>query len=228
MIPSTLDKQSRRSTGAEARESLGHEPGRSHFKNRIGYYILAGFLTAAARADVVLDWTELMISAIRVEDTGPTLSTRNLAILHTALYDAFNSVERQHQPYRFYLDPPENASAEATALAAANEVMHALYPSVAGRADDLYATYVVNQPATSSLSNSLAFGARLGQMTLQSRSNDGCTTDVPYIPSDAPGQWRRTPPFFRPPLDPQWRYVRLFCLPDLDPFVPPGPPPLTS
>jgi hypothetical protein len=51
---------------------------------------------------------------------------------------------------------------------------------------------------------------------------------VPYIPSDLPGAWRRTPPFFRPPLTPQWRYVVPFCLPELESFMPPAPPALDS
>jgi hypothetical protein len=38
----------------------------------------------------------------------------------------------------------------------------------------------------------------------------------------------RTAPFFRPPITPQWRYVTPFCLTDLEPFVPPGPPSLDS
>lgn len=60
------------------------------------------------------------------------------------------------------------------------------------------------------------------------RSSDGATRQFPYIPKTEPGQWRRTPPFFRPPLDPQWRYVRLFGVADRERFVAPPPPPLDS
>lgn len=49
---------------------------------------------------------------------------------------------------------------------------------------------------------------------------------MPYIPSSAPGQWQRTPPFFRPPLTPHWRQVDPFCQPDIEPFVPAPPPAL--
>ena len=190
--------------------------------------LFAHFMVTTARADVILDWTELMLDAIRADNTGPTLSTRNLAIFHTAIYDAVNSIERTHQPYRFLSDPPLNASAEAAAVAAAYEVMRSLYPPLQARAEDLYVTYVVTAAATLALTNGLVFGAAIGSQALESRSADGSSTTVPYIPSDLPGQWRRTPPFFRPPLDPHWRYVDLFCLPEVDPFVPPGPPALTS
>jgi hypothetical protein len=187
----------------------------------VGSLMIAGQST---RANVVLDWNALAIDAIRNDDTGPTLSTRNLAILHTSIYDAVNSIQRTHQPYRFQVDPSGNASIEGAAVAAAYEVMTSLYPSFKARADALYLTYLDGVPPTPDLTNGIAVGRQVAQLTLESRADDGSQTDVPYIPSDAPGQWRRTPPLFLPPLTPQWRYVTPFCLPDIDPFVP-GPPP---
>lgn len=200
-----------------------------HFLPLFAVFLL--FLASAGprvSADAVLDWDDLMLDGIRIDTTGPTLSTRNLAILHAAMYDAVNSIVRTHQPYQFLLAPPAGADPEAAATAAAYEVMKALYPGLSGRADDLYATGVAALPATPATTNSLAFGAEVGRRTLASRAADGANTDVPYIPSDAPGQWRRTPPFFRPPLTPQWRHVTLFALPDKEPFMPPPPPALDS
>src|SRR5436189_6179963 len=81
----------------------------------------------AVQADVILDWNALMIEAIRSDNSGPTLSSRNLAILHTAIYDAVNSIDRTHQPYKFLLDAPPGTSAEAAAVGAASEIMTVLY-----------------------------------------------------------------------------------------------------
>ena len=182
----------------------------------------------AAESNVVLDWNALMLDAIRLDDTGPTLGSRNLAILHAAIYDAVNSVERTHQPYRLELDAPLGTSAAAAAVAAGYEVMLALYPPLRARTDALYESCVATAPANEALTNGLALGQAVAREMLAWRSADGSSTDVPYSPSDAPGQWRRTPPFFRPPLTPQWRYVTLFCLTDIEPFVAPGPPPMDS
>jgi hypothetical protein len=82
------------------------------------------------RADVILDWDASMLGCICVDTTSPTLSSRNLAILHTAIYDAVNSITCTHQPYAFQLETPANASAEAAAVVAAYEVTTALYPSL--------------------------------------------------------------------------------------------------
>jgi hypothetical protein len=185
-------------------------------------------LGAQASADVILDWNAVAIDCIRTDNTGPTLSTRNLAILHTAIYDAVNSITRTGQPYRFQIDAPSGASAEAAAVAAAHEVLLDLYPSYEIWAEDLYSNCLASAPAGETLTNGLSVGHQIAQMALDSRRSDGSTTDVPYIPSDAPGQWRRTPPFYRPPVTPQWGYVDPFCLPALDPYIPEPPPALDS
>ncbi len=185
-------------------------------------------VAARLDADAILDWNALMIDAIRVDNSGPTLSSRNLAILHTAMYDAVNSVLRTHQPYRWQLSSPPGTSPEAAAVGAAHVVMKTLYPSFGAPADDLFSTYVAGTGSSESLTNGVTLGIQVAQQTIESREADGSQTDVPYIPSDAPGQWRRTPPFFRPPLTPQWRYVTPFCLPDLESFLPPPPPALDS
>lgn len=200
-------------------------------KFRIGpgiLWIVLLLSTGKVFADPVLDWTALALDCIRADNTSPTLSTRNLAILHTAIYDAVNSITRTHQPYRFQLDAPADTAVEAAAAAAAYEVMLALYPSFGSWEDSLYDEWLASVPHNSALTNGLALGRTVAERMIESRIADGSSTGVPYIPSDAPGQWQRTPPFFRPPLTPQWRYVTPFCLPNLEPFVPGPPPPLDS
>lgn len=190
--------------------------------------VLVLFPSTPAKADVILDWNTLALDCIRNDNTGPTISTRNLAIFHTAIYDAVNSITRTHQPYQFQITAPTNCSAEAAAVGAAYEVITALYPSFTPWADDLYDDYLATATPGAALTNGLDFGWWVGLLTLDSRSADGSNTEVPYIPSNLPGQWQRTPPFFRPPLTPHWRYVDTFCLPDIEPFVPTPPPALNS
>lgn len=176
------------------------------------------------RANVVLDWNAVMMSAVRLDNTGPTLSTRNLAILHLAMYDAVNAVTGTHQAYLSRPASPPGTSVEAAAAAAGYEVLKALYPGVRARSDATFETWRAGVPDNAATSDGLVLGKAAALAILSVRAADGSATDVPYIPSNAPGAWRRTPPFFRPPLTPHWRYVRPFALPDVAPFVP-GPPP---
>jgi hypothetical protein len=190
--------------------------------------ILAILSPIFAQGDAVLDWNDLALDCVRSDNTAPTISTRNLSILNTAMYDALNSITRTHQPCLFELTAPTNCSAEAAVVAAGYEVITSLYPSYIPWANDLYDNFLSTQPPNEALTNGLNLGLRIALLTLNSRSDDGANTDLPYIPSDLPGQWQRTPPFYRPPLTPQWGELVPFCLPDIEPFIPPSPPPLDS
>jgi len=93
-----------------------------------------------AQADVVTDWNEAALNAIRAQNTSPPAASRNLAILHLAIYDAVNGIARTHEPYRAHAvgAPPASASREAAASTAAYQVMSALYPMLQTRHDTLY------------------------------------------------------------------------------------------
>jgi hypothetical protein len=189
---------------------------------RAGLGVVLG--TLALQANVVLDWNAVMMAGIRLDNTGPTLSTRNLAILHLAVYDAVTTIARTHQPYQVQAVPAPGSSLEAAAASAGYEVLKVLYPGVRARSEETFQTWLSGAPKDLSVTNGLAFGRSVALATLALRAADGAATEVPYIPSNHPGQWRRTPPFFRPPLTPHWRYVQPFAVPDIDAFVP-GPPP---
>ncbi|MBL9181075.1 MAG: vanadium-dependent haloperoxidase [Verrucomicrobiaceae bacterium] len=64
--------------------------------------------------------------------------------------------------------------------------------------------------------------------TFAERADDGASTTIHYVPSDKPGQWRRTPPNHRPPEFPHWGDVRPFVLDDAKSFRAPAPPALDS
>ena len=191
--------------------------------------LAAAWLAAAPlHANAVLEWNALMMQAIRASNTAPTLSTRNLTILHLALYDAIAAIEGTHQPYRLQPRAPAGASPRAAVAAAGREVMRALYPSFDARTEELYLFQERDFPPGPPGTDGVAVGLTAARGILAERVADGSSTTVPYIPSNEPGQWRRTPPFYRPPLDPHWRYVKLFAIPEIEPFMPPPPPALTS
>jgi hypothetical protein len=194
----------------------------------IAIVLLAGILLARSEPALLLEWNELMLDAVRTDNTGPTLSTRNLAILNAACHDGVQSVVRTHQPYRFLLDADPDLPLEAVVASAAYEVMYHLYPTLRAWTETLYAAQLERLPNTDALFQALALGRDVAFRMLHLRAADGSNTEVPYIPSAEPGAWRRTPPFFRPPFTPHWRYVEPFCVPELEPFVPGPPPPLNS
>src|SRR5215208_7622704 len=51
-------------------------------------------------ADTVLEWNEVAVEATRVARLSPNAQTRALAMVHGAVFDAVNGIERDYAPYR--------------------------------------------------------------------------------------------------------------------------------
>ena len=56
-------------------------------------------ITNQSQADEITYWNGVMLDAIRSHATPPPRSSRGLAMMHTAMYDAVNSVGQHWQPY---------------------------------------------------------------------------------------------------------------------------------
>jgi hypothetical protein len=80
----------------------------------------------------VVEWNKTLLAIVRTPKPQPASvhSTRSFAIMHAAIYDAVNSIDRTHKPYLVRLsETSRNASQEAAADAAAHDVLVALYPN---------------------------------------------------------------------------------------------------
>ena len=64
-----------------------------------GFINLASVIGIPARGDVVTDWNNAALDAIRADRTAPPIASRSLAIVHVAIYDAVNGIARTHEPY---------------------------------------------------------------------------------------------------------------------------------
>jgi hypothetical protein len=79
----------------------------------------------------VVQWNRTLLTIVRTPGAQPPTvhSTRSFAIMHAAIYDAVNAIDRTHRPYLVHLSGvTRDASQEAAAAAAAHEVLAALYP----------------------------------------------------------------------------------------------------
>src|SRR5436190_8104206 len=113
--------------------------------------LLCAFLTvikSPVSAEVITEWNSLMLDAIRNESTSPPLASRNLAILHVAIYDAVNGITRTHAPYLVSPTGLPGASTEAAGVGAAHECLDYLYPSQGAAFDAAFNAYLTNTPAT--------------------------------------------------------------------------------
>jgi hypothetical protein len=134
-------------------------------------------------------------------DPGPILDGRALAVLHAAIHDAVNGVDRRYEPYTADLSSPE-ASVEAAVAAAAREVLLALSPSQTERIEAEYVTALAEVPDGPAKNDGVILGRQSAQVNLDRRTDDGIATvnEPVYVPTGEPGDYDFTPPFDRPPL----------------------------
>ena len=185
-------------------------------------------LPSTARADVITDWNNAALNAIRVNRTAPPIASRALAILHAAMYDAINGISRTHESYMVRSDVPGSTSKQAAASAAARTVLIALFPSGASSFDALHAAVLSAIPNGPQKQRGAAWGESVAAQILVFRAND--QFDVPIAPPTGSGAgfWRPTPPGNAAYLLPQWGFVLPFVMPDGHHFRPAGPPALDS
>jgi hypothetical protein len=204
----------------------------------LSYVSLATPANGAARSAAqpvgpVVQWNRTLLSIVRTPKAQPPTvhPTRSFAIMHAAIYDAVNAIDRTHQPYVLRVSgQTRNASQDAAAAAAAHEVLVVLYPAFKVALDaDL-------QQSLASIADGRdkEAGVRLGQAVadqiLALRSNDGSDAQpIPYVFGNAPGDYQSTPSNF--PKQPQfthWSFVTPFTLKGANQFRPGPPPALTG
>ncbi len=193
------------------------------------YCALTAFLIGTvAHADVVTEWNNAALDAIRAGHTPPPIASRSLAILHVSIYDAVNGIDRTHEPYLVQSEVPASASREAAASAAAHEALVNLFPAAAGSFDTLYAAILATIPDGPHKAAGIVWGEFVASQILDARANDGWNATMLPPVGSGPGAWVPTPPAFLPYLLPQWGFVMPFAMRNRSQFRPPGPPSLDS
>lgn len=184
--------------------------------------------TFAVHADVVTDWNNAALDAIRVNRTAPPSASRGLAILHASIYDAVNGISRSHEAYLIQSAVPASASRDAAASAAAHQVLLALFPTNAGSFDALQAATLDRIPNGPRKRMGIRWGQLVATRILAARAHDGSGDPVGLPTVSGPGYWVPTPPAFAAYALPQWGFVAPFSLATSSQFRSAGPPALDS
>ena len=154
--------------------------------------------------DPIIYWNGVALEANRVSHTngkkeqiGPTLSSRALAIVHLAMYDAFAGISRNPSdpsdlpPYMPGLPKPmPGASADAAVAAAAHATLSSLFPSQKAFFDLKHQQAGLQDPG---LVEGHKFGLQVAQRLLADRKDDPDASDDGYAPSMARGRHRVDP-----------------------------------
>jgi hypothetical protein len=192
------------------------------------------FGSAAARADVVLDWNTFAVNTAVANHQTPFAQARYAAIVQLAVFEAVNAITGEYRPYLGTITAPLGASAEAAAIEAAYQVLSTYFPAsqatlTADRTNSLAAI-----PDGQAKIDGIATGDAAAAALIALRANDGSSPPQFKIPGPpVPGEWQATPScpivngvavgiFF------QWQNVTPFGIPSAGDFLLGPPPALTS
>src|SRR5438445_3845266 len=159
----------------------------------LGLSLFLLILAATVYADVVTDWNNAALEAIRVSKTPPPVAARALAILHASIYDAVNGTSRTHESYYVQSAVPASASKEAAASAAAHAVLVTLYPGMSATFDGLHSATLAAITDAPQKRSGIAWGESVAEKIIAWRAADGSDAIVSPPSSSGPGFWQPTP-----------------------------------
>jgi hypothetical protein len=193
-----------------------------------------GSIATNAPADVITDWSDVYVDAIRATGGPPCPISRSSAMLTLAMYDAVNGIALGsggfgYSPYQQNLPTPANgASRKAAASAAAHHVMTMMYGTGAATPNAELQAMFDAQLATSlrgisagAAQAGINYGTAVASNLLALRAGDGYDADSSYTPGGNAGDWMVTPDGPNvAPFSPQWGNVTPWGLQSGDQFRP--------
>ena len=200
------------------------------------------------RVDSVRHWNEIALIANALDHTpvapgenrvfgeqlGPCRTSRALAIVHIAIFDAVNAIAGGYKSYTGLSSARDDTSMDAAIAQAAHDTLVALFPSQRASFDERLDEDLSRIRDHREKRNGINLGHRAAAAILALRANDGSQHAEPrvgieYITSDEPGRWRQDPISLIPlALGALWGGVRPFVLLSADQFRAPPPPALNS
>ena len=181
-----------------------------------------------AHADIVTDWNDLTLAAIRADKTPPPMAARALAIVHAAMFDSVNGIVASHERYLVAGRPAGPASVEAAASAAARLALVRLFPAQQNGFDTAHAKALEKIANSPEKNAGVQWGEWVANAIFVARATDGGSHTIAFTPGDTPGLWKPTEPALAPALLPQWPKVTCFAMDSGPQFRPHRPPSLTS
>jgi hypothetical protein len=178
----------------------------------------------AARGDVIMDWNA-KADAIAVEKQLLNASNaRGQAMLHIAMFEAVNAIDRRYAPYRLSLSADRAASREAAAAAAAYDVLLALHPDKKADLDAALAGSLAGITENEAKSKGIELGKQAAAGIIALRTNDGSNTPEDYRPATTAGVYVPT----TIPIESTSSKIKPFAMTSASQFRAAPPPALTS
>ncbi len=181
-------------------------------------------LSQSAAADVVSDWNEKAVTFTLERKLGPPPAERVIAMVHVAMFDAVNSIERRYRPYLVQLPATPIASKEAAAATAAGSVLAAANATTQADMKSMLAVYLASIPDGAAKAEGIELGHAIAARVLAARADDGAAAPNSYRTDTPAGVYVPTATVFAP----QWPNVKPFAMTSPAQFRPVPPVALAS
>jgi len=188
----------------------------------IGAWVVVG-VPAAAAANVITDWDEkallVVTPAATLPGASPYPAQRMMGMVHAAMFDAVNSIERRYRPYLVQLPADRATSKEAAAAAAAAAVLATIDEKTAGEMKVALATYLAPIPDGTPKTDGIKLGEAVAARVVEARTNDGADAADDYRPRTTPGVYVPT----AIPISSMWPNMKPFAIANPSQFRPAAP-----
>ncbi|HEY2467244.1 MAG TPA: vanadium-dependent haloperoxidase [Terracidiphilus sp.] len=163
-------------------------------------YVLAFFvggIVFAANAgaeDPIAAWNQIAENAVRTSGHAPPVAALDFAIVHLAIYDAVESIDRQYEPYFAYV-PNASGSMSAAAAKAGHDALVFLFSGQQATLDSAYMDFLSANGINQS-DPGIEVGTQAAAAIINLRSNDGRfpqPAPPAFVGGLAIGEWRPTP-----------------------------------
>src|ERR1700730_2464600 len=156
--------------------------------------------SSAQPVNPVVQWNRTLLVIVRTPKAQPATihPTRSFAIMHAAIYDAVNAIDRNHKPYLVRLTGVSRfASQEAAADTAAHAILVTLYPNFQTTLDAQLQQLLSQIPDGADKAEGIRIGQTVADRVLALRSDDGsANAPIPFVFGSVPGDFQSTPPNF--------------------------------
>ena len=205
-------------------------------KRTLGLCMLIATLfgSAAAKADVVLDWNVIAVNTAVMNGQNPFAQARYAAIVQLAVFESVNAITGEYHPYLGTIAAPRDASPEAAAIQAAYRVLRTYFTASASTLDTERANSLASIPDGQAKTDGIATGEAAALAMIALRANDGSSPPQFKIPGPpVPGEWQATPSC--PKVNGvavgiayQWQNITPFGISSVSEYLLDPPPVLTS
>jgi hypothetical protein len=194
---------------------------------------------APAGGNQVLEWNQIFIDTLIATNTANSSSQRLGAIVHTAIFDAYNGIDRRYTPVFVDGPAPSAASRRAAVIAAAHTALVGLFASQQPALDVSYAGSIARLrdrcesrgrarsgqlSCAKRIQRGTDWGINVAHAVLAWRASDGFSASYPpFTGGTTVGQWRPTPPAFGPMSAQGLAFTSTFVLTSNSQFRPAPP-----